>query len=57
MATQQLTDRQKDEAWRMKYAGEYTEHEMDQISRFWRSLGARIRKGARIRDGVQGKRK
>ena len=53
MATQQLTDRQKDEAWRAKYAGEYKEYEMNQISRFWPSLGKKIRTGSRIRAGVQ----
>lgn len=53
MATQHLTARQKDEAWREKYAGEYKPHEMDQIDRFWTSLGKKIAKGSRIRDGVQ----
>lgn len=57
MAVQQITDRQRDEDWRARFAGEYKAHELDEIDRFWTSLGKKIAKRSRIRDARVGRKK
>lgn len=57
MATQLMTERQKNENWRARASAEYKPHELDMIDRFWTSLTKKIMKGSRISDARQGSTK
>lgn len=55
VVTTKPTDRQRNEAWRAKWAAHYTPDELDRIDRHWTSLGKKIANGARIADRKLGR--
>jgi hypothetical protein len=55
VVTRKPTDREKSEAWKLKWLGQYTESELASIDRFWTSLCKKIMNGARIPDKKLGR--